>query len=56
MKPLDAVKMGLLVLAILIWFVGYRAQSHLLMLSAMGIVLVAFALRFLKAPPAPPAR
>lgn len=56
MKPLDALKLGLLVVAILVWFVGFRINNQPVMLFAMFLVVIAFALRFMKAPPAPPAR
>ena len=56
MKPLDALKLGLLIVAILVWFVGFRINSQPVMLFAMFLVVIAFALRFMKAPPAPPAR
>ena len=56
MKPLDALKLGLLIAAILIWFVGFRINNQPVMLFAMFLVVIAFALRFMKAPPAPPAR
>jgi hypothetical protein len=55
-KPLDALKLGLLLVAILIWFVGFRLNNQPVMLGAMFLVVIAFALRFIKAPPAPPAR
>jgi len=55
-KPLDALKLGLLVVAVLVWFVGFRLGNQQVMLLAMFIVVIAFALRFIKAPPAPPAR
>ena len=56
MKPLDSVKLGLLLLGIIVWFLGYRENSQPLMIGAMAIVVVAFVLRFMKTPPAPPAR
>jgi hypothetical protein len=52
-KPLDGVKVGLLLLSLGVWFVGYRTDSPKAMYAAIGIMVVAFLLRFVK--PKPPA-
>jgi hypothetical protein len=52
-KPLDALKMVLLLLSIGVWFIGYRTDSPRTMYAAIGIMVVAFLLRFWK--PTPPA-
>ena len=55
MRPLDAIKIGLLITAIVIWFVGYKSQNRALMTTALALMDVAFALRFFKTrPPAAP--
>lgn len=53
MKPLDTLKLSLLLAAILVWFLGFRMQSQPFMLAGIVLVVVAFALRFVKAPPKP---
>jgi hypothetical protein len=52
-KPLDGAKVGLLLLSLGVWFVGYRTDSPKAMYAAIGIMVVAFLLRFVK--PKPPA-
>jgi uncharacterized protein YqgC (DUF456 family) len=55
MKPLDTIKVALLLSAILIWFFGYQAHDRMVMYIGVGVMALAFLLRFLKpAPPAPP--
>ncbi len=52
MKPLDAVKVTLLLVALAVWFVGMKTDSPRVMYAAIGIMVVAFLLRFVK--PRPP--
>jgi len=55
MKPLDTMKIVLLLSAIAIWFVGFRANDRMVMYIGVGVMALAFLLRFLKtAPPGPP--
>jgi hypothetical protein len=59
MKPMDSVKLALLLVAVTIWFVGYRTGSRPAMMLAIALVVTAFLLRFVKGPPStpePPAR
>ena len=51
MKPLDAVKVVLLFLALGLWFVGFKTDSPRVMYAAIGVMVVAFLLRFVKARP-----
>ena len=51
MKPLDAVKVVLLFLALGLWFVGFKTDSPRVMYTAIGVMVVAFLLRFVKARP-----
>ena len=51
MNRIDAIKIGLLLTAIIIWFMGFKLQNRALMTTALSLMVVAFALRFLKARP-----
>ena len=54
MRRLDLVKLGLLLTAIIVWFLGSRSQNRSLMTAALAMMVVAFSLRFFKTrPPGP---
>ena len=48
---LFGLKVTLLIGGIIIWFVGLRMNYRPAMLAAIGLVVIAFLLRFVKAPP-----
>jgi hypothetical protein len=54
-KPLDAIKLALLLVSLTTWFIGWRAGSPVVMKIAIGIMALAFLLRFLKRPANPAA-
>jgi len=55
MRRLDLIKLGLLLTAIIVWFLGFRSQNRTLMTAALAMMVVAFSLRFFKTrPPDPP--
>jgi len=51
MSRIDAIKIGLLLTAIIVWFTGNRLQSRALMTAALSLMVIAFALRFFKTRP-----
>ena len=51
MTNIDSLKIVLLLAAIGIWFLGFRANDSRLMTLGLSLVVVAFALRFFKTRP-----
>jgi uncharacterized protein YqgC (DUF456 family) len=55
MKPMDTMKLVLLLAAIVIWFVGYQTNDRMVQYIGVAVLASAFLLRFIKtAPPGPP--
>jgi hypothetical protein len=51
MNRIDALKIGLLLTAIIVWFTGYKLRNGALMTTALSLMVVAFALRFFRTRP-----
>jgi hypothetical protein len=51
MKPIDALKLALVLVALAIWAWGIRANDNVFMLVGVGFMIAAFLLRFVPRKP-----